>query len=337
MNKQMKKGKNKDGERIRVLFVISDLSGGGAERAVSTYLHHLDRSCFEPGLCLWRDIFAYSIPDDVPVWIMDKTRPWHAPRTVLRMARLITKWQPDIIFSLLSYVNLLTGLAIKISPRSPHWMPSVRNNPSARNNLISNWLWTKMRATWHIIGVLSARNADTMSSKFKIFKDRIKTIHNPIDFKQIDSSLEKSSIKQSDTQTIVTMGRLVEQKDHATLLKAIALVRKSQKIRLLIIGEGPLKHDLQKLAYELGIKEEVEFAGFVKNPFPYLADAELFVLSSKWEGLGRVLIEAMGCGTAVISTNCPYGPGEIIDHEKKRAACTCWRTSTHGSCYYENN
>src|SRR6056297_1958268 len=91
-------------ERLRVLFVISDLSGGGAERVVSTYLHHLDRARFEPGLCLWRDVRKYPVPEDVPVWIINKMKPWHSPRTIINMARLIRKWRPDVVFSHLRFV-----------------------------------------------------------------------------------------------------------------------------------------------------------------------------------------------------------------------------------------
>ena len=112
----------------------------------------------------------------------------------------------------------------------------------------------------------------------------------------------------------VNAGRLVAQKDHATLLRAFALVLQRMPARLLILGNGPLQPELEQLAAELGIAEHVRFAGFVVNPLPYFRRAAAFVLSSRYEGFGNVLIEAMACGTPVITTDCPYGPGEIVDN-----------------------
>ena len=303
-----------DNTRIRVLFVISDLSGGGAERAVSTYLHYLDRNRFEPGLCLWRNIFAYDVPEDVPIWVMNKNKPWHAPRTVWRTSRLINRWKPDVVLSFLAYVNLLTGLAVKVCAGHPGWMPVVRNNPMTSNKRLSNWLWTRLNNTWKMVGVISTGMSDSMVSNYKVPREKIINLDNPVDFSRIDISIQTNPIEQTQRFTIVTMGRLVEQKDHVTLLKAVASVAKTHSIRVVIMGDGPLRHKLETLAQELGINNLVEFWGFIQHPFPYIAAADLFVLSSKWEGFGKVLAEAMGCGTAVISTDCPYGPNEIIEN-----------------------
>ena len=304
--------------RMRVLFIISDLSGGGAERAVSTYLHHLDRTHFEPGLCIWRAEYAYDIPDDVPIWVMEKHRPWHAPRAVLRMSRLIKRWQPDVVVSFLAYVNLLSGLAINLCPNPPLWMPTVRNYPLNKNARLGNWLWTRMHSrSWQAIGTISKGISNVMCSDYGIPRNRIVNLYNPVDYSYIDASVaqqpNESPHPAGAIPTVITMGRLVEQKDQATLLRAIAIVKKSHDVRLVMLGEGPLRRRLESLACELGIGDAVDFMGFVRDPFPQVVAAELFVLSSRWEGFGKVLAEAMGCGTAVISTDCPYGPGEVIE------------------------
>lgn len=304
--------------RMRVLFIISDLSGGGAERAVSTYLHHLDRTHFEPGLCLWRAEYAYDIPDDVPIWVMEKHRPWHAPRAVLRMSRLIKRWQPDVVISFLAYVNLLSGLAVNLCINPPLWMPTVRNYAMTKDARLVNWLWTRMHGSWNVVGTISKGISNVMSSDYDIPPDRIVNLYNPVDYSYIDAVIAQKTAQSHgslrDDPTIITMGRLVEQKNYATLLRALALVKKSHNVRLVILGEGPLRRRLESLACELGIEDAVDFMGFVRDPFPQVAEAELFVLSSRWEGFGKVLAEAMGCGTAVISTDCPYGPGEIIEN-----------------------
>jgi glycosyltransferase involved in cell wall biosynthesis len=110
----------------------------------------------------------------------------------------------------------------------------------------------------------------------------------------------------------VTAGRLVEMKDQRTMLRAFALHVQAHPARLIILGTGPMLDELQALTASLGIADHVDFAGFVRNPLPYMRAADAFVLSSRSEGFGNVLVEAMGCGTPVISTDCPYGPADIL-------------------------
>jgi len=110
----------------------------------------------------------------------------------------------------------------------------------------------------------------------------------------------------------VAVGRLQMQKDYPTLLHAFAQVRKNRPVRLLILGEGKDRLALEELIKELGLEQDVSLPGFVMNPYAYMARASLFVLSSRWEGLPTVLIEALCCGTPVVSTDCPSGPREIL-------------------------
>jgi glycosyltransferase involved in cell wall biosynthesis len=112
--------------------------------------------------------------------------------------------------------------------------------------------------------------------------------------------------------TIITVGRLVYQKDHDTLLRAFALARSRLDASLVLVGQGPLQDELTTLARELGISDRVIFAGWQQNPFAWMANADLFVLSSRFEGFGNVVIEAMACGLPVVSTDCPSGPSEIL-------------------------
>ena len=112
---------------------------------------------------------------------------------------------------------------------------------------------------------------------------------------------------------VLGIGRLTTQKDFPTLLKAFAQVRAVRKARLMILGEGRDRQALEVLARELGVASDVDLPGFVLNPFPYMVRASLLVLSSAWEGLPGVLIEAMACGCPVVSTDCPSGPSEILD------------------------
>ena len=115
---------------------------------------------------------------------------------------------------------------------------------------------------------------------------------------------------------IIAMGRLTKVKDFSTLIKAFYLVRKKLDARLIIIGEGELRYELEMLISKHNLQEDILLPGFLKNPFVLIQKANLFVLSSIWEGFPNVLVEAMTCGTPVISTDCNSGPSEILEHGK---------------------
>lgn len=298
--------------RTRVLFVISDLSGGGAERVVSTYLRHLDRNRFEPGLCLWRPVFAYEVPGDVPQWTVHKWRPWDAPAATWRTGRVLRRFAPDIVFSHLEFPNLLTGAALRLSRSRAAWIPCIHNNPRRQHRPWRPAL-RRLYRTAEAVGFVSRKLAEQTADYCGIPAAKTVTLHNPIDFGFIDDRCREPEPDLPPGPTIVSMGRLVPQKDHATLLRAAAALRETQPVNVFLMGTGPLRGELEQLADELGIRDAVTFAGFVDNPFPYLSAADVFVLSSRWEGFGNVLVEALGCGTAAVSTDCPFGPSEIIE------------------------
>jgi glycosyltransferase involved in cell wall biosynthesis len=111
---------------------------------------------------------------------------------------------------------------------------------------------------------------------------------------------------------ILGVGRLTGQKDFATLISAFALVRGRRPCRLLVIGEGEERERLAALAESLGVQDGLDLAGFQPNPLPFMREARLLVMSSRWEGFGNVLVEALYCGTPVVSTDCPHGPREVL-------------------------
>ncbi len=144
---------------------------------------------------------------------------------------------------------------------------------------------------------------------------RVSTIPNGIDCAWIARQARlPARLPPADpgVKTIVTIGRLVAQKDHATLLRALAAIGNAKNCRLVILGSGPERSALHALADTLGLAGRVHFAGYQANPYPYLAQSDLFVLSSRYEGMPNVLLEALACGLPVVSTDCPSGPREIL-------------------------
>jgi glycosyltransferase involved in cell wall biosynthesis len=118
--------------------------------------------------------------------------------------------------------------------------------------------------------------------------------------------------KERRYPTLISVGRLTRQKDYPTLLRAFADVLKRRKAKLIILGEGEDRLSLERLSKQLGIDEDVDMPGYVEDPIAHVASADLFVLSSAWEGFGNVIVEALGAGTPVIATDCQSGPAEIL-------------------------
>jgi glycosyltransferase involved in cell wall biosynthesis len=151
-------------------------------------------------------------------------------------------------------------------------------------------------------------------------RSSVTTIHNPV----VDDGLRARAqqalqhpwFTSDAVPVILAVGRLTEQKDFATLLRAFKQVHAQRKARLLILGEGKLRKDLEDLANTLGIQEDVAMPGFVENPFHYMARASVLALSSQYEGLPGVLIQALACGCPVVSTDCPGGSREILEDGK---------------------
>jgi glycosyltransferase involved in cell wall biosynthesis len=158
--------------------------------------------------------------------------------------------------------------------------------------------------------------ADDLRTLVRLPPELVTTAYNPV----VDSELAKKADAPIDhpwfvpgaPPVIIAVGRLTEQKDFPTLLRAFARVRAQRQARLLILGEGELRRKLEALACELGVDQDVSLSGFMSNPFAYMARAAVFVLSSAYEGLPGVLIETLACGCPVVSTDCPSGPAEIL-------------------------
>jgi glycosyltransferase involved in cell wall biosynthesis len=166
------------------------------------------------------------------------------------------------------------------------------------------------------IVAVSKGAADGLADSLDIERERISVIYNPV---ITPSFLEHSTdplahkwFKADEPPVIVGMGSLYPLKDFPTLVRAFAQVRTHLPCRLFIMGEGEQRKELEDLAEKLGVKEDVLLPGFIANPFPYLRQASVFVLSSLLEGLGNVLIEAMALGVPCVATNCKSGPDEIL-------------------------
>jgi glycosyltransferase involved in cell wall biosynthesis len=166
-----------------------------------------------------------------------------------------------------------------------------------------------------VVGVSEGVSRDA-EKLFGMRTGRSKTIYNPVDMERVrllgKETIDHPWFAPNEKPVIVAMGRLEEQKDFATLLRAFARVRARRDVRLAILGEGSQRQALTEQIKAAGIENHVWMPGFIANPYPYLKQAAVFALSSAWEGFAIVLVEAMALGVPVISTRCPSGPEEIL-------------------------
>lgn len=308
--------------RKRVLFISTNLGGGGAERVAVSLLEHLDRKRFDPILVLFENTLDYTIPEDVPIFYLHKKGWYDFPRLVWELARVYRKWKPEVALSFLSYTNIIAVLA-KILSRvkfklliSEHGLPSL--SPSRNTGLISllfgKWIPRWLYPYADKVICVSQGVADDVRSLYRISLDKIGIIYNPIDIKTI-SVLSHENVDHpwfSEKQPIIiSVGRLTAVKGYPYLLRAFAHIVTDFPCRLMILGKGEEEEALKALAMNLGIEDKVAFLGFQNNPFKYMARSSLFVLPSLSEGFSMVITEAMSCGIPIISTNCA-GPLEII-------------------------
>ena len=260
-----------------------------------------------------------------PVLLAKKTAPEVA--SIRSLQRYIVASQPDVILSALPYANLSAIWAKELSGSRVPVIVSERIALSSYCAAPSNsrkWRWRYLpelvRRTYpkaNRVVAVSDHVADELITTIGLHQDSVITVHNPVVDDNLrtraQQPLEHPWFAQDEPPVILAAGRFTEQKDFATLIRAFAAVRADREARLVILGEGRLRDDLEQLVCTLGIQADVYMPGFVENPFQYMARASVLVLSSAYEGLPGVLIQALACGCPVVSTDCPGGSSEILE------------------------
>ena len=251
-------------------------------------------------------------------------------RHIHALKRYLETRRPDVVLSALTYTNLTALWAKRLSSTRIPVIISERIALSVhRENEVckKGWRWR-----WRFIlpmiqrvyrfadGIVAVSEgvANDLAEKAQIDRDAITTIYNPI----VSDELTKLAARPlhhrwfgpDQPPVILAVGRLIPQKDFQTLLRAFARLRAEKDIRLVILGEGRQRAELTALAQELGVVADVDMPGFVDNPYQYMARASVLALTSLYEGLPGVLIQALACGCPVVSTDCPGGSAEILEN-----------------------
>ena len=298
-------------KKISILFILPDLETGGAERIVTTIANHLPREKFEPKILLLRKEGGYLeiLKEDVEIIDIKTPRIRHSLKPILTEIR---NRKPDIVFSGFGEVNAYLALFIKFFPKIK-FIARETNVVSKHVTRREIRFFYKFYNNYDKIICQSDDMQNDLIENFKIKKEKLIKINNPVDFEFINDKLAISENPRSfkdDFKNIVAIGNLSSRKGFDNLLK-VFIHLKNEKILLHILGDGRDKELLHQMKKDLGL-ENVIFHGQQKNPYQFLKFAELFILSSRYEGFPNVLLEAGACGTYALANSCPGGITEII-------------------------
>jgi glycosyltransferase involved in cell wall biosynthesis len=306
----------------RIALFLPSLRGGGAERVFLDLAHGLIVRGYEVDLVLVKAEGPYLREAPPAVHIVDLG----ARRTftsLLSLAHYLRQKRPAALLSTLEHANvvalmanILAGAPGRVVVREANTTSQEMRRSQAWNTRVLAWLMAYCYPKAHKVIAVSEGVAADLETTFKLPRERIQVILNPvITPRMLERAREPLShpwFASGQPPVILGIGRLAAQKDFSTLLRAFAEVRRQKPARLMILGEGEGREALEALSEELGVSQDVSLPGFVENPFAYIARAAVFALSSAWEGLPNVLIQALALGAPVVSTDCPSGPAEIL-------------------------
>jgi glycosyltransferase involved in cell wall biosynthesis len=309
-----------------IAFFLVNLNGGGAEKVMLS----LASGFAEKGIQV--DLVVAILEGEYLSLISPKVRliDLKSSRLVSSLPSLISylrENRPRILISALEDPNTIAVIAKRLAGVSTSVILTVHNHLSRASEQATNLkgklspLFVKRFYPYaDAIVTVSQGVAEDAAKISNLSLDKFKVIYNPIFtndlIEKFDEPVNHPWFLQDQPPVILGVGRLTKQKDFPTLIRAFALVKKQYSARLMILGQGEDLSDLEALVVELGLKENVCFPGFVPNPYSYMKQASLCVLSSIFEGFGNVLVEAMLAGTPVVSTDCESGPSEILANGK---------------------
>jgi glycosyltransferase involved in cell wall biosynthesis len=312
--------------RLKVVFVLPSLHGGGAERAAVTLLAGLSPASYELTLYLFAREGPYlsQLPVHARVVVGSPGRVGR----LLALRRYIATAQPDIVVSFLSHFTVYA--AVRTAGTAARYVVS-QQTPLSGFLQDADYHWrrpahrrvfeTVARAAYPGVDLIAATSrgvADDLVANFSVRRDQIAIVHNPVDVSAVEASAAEPiepALTADDVPTIVTAGRLADAKNLPLLVSSLAALARRVNFRAWILGQGELEADLRQRLAAADLASRVTLLGFQANPWKFMARATVFVLTSRYEGFGNVLIEAMACGLPVVAT-ASYGTREIVRHDE---------------------
>lgn len=310
----------------RVAFFIGSFGGGGVERITAHLIARFIKLGINIDLVVDKGGSPHlqRLPSEVRIIDLK------APRLSMSLLGLVSYLREERPFALLAadhYMNEVALLA-KFIARSTTRLIIAEHNQLSKTTRSSTKLRGKLTPMFVSFlypwadGIIAVSEgvAKDLARTASLPLESIQTIYNPVINSEMLANakepVEHPWFASKEIPVILGVGKLEPQKDFPNLIHAFAKVRQARPARLMILGWGPDRPELEALIQELGLQEDVDLPGYTQNPYSYMAKADVFVLSSAWEGLPTVLIEAMAVGTPVVSTDCKSGPSEILANGK---------------------
>lgn len=311
--------------RMRISILLPDLRGGGAERVMLDLAREFSRLGQDVEFVLMQVEGDFLAVAQLEFPVVDLVAP-RTRKVPAALARYLRVHKPDAVIA-----NMwpLTSAAVISRALSRHKCRLLLVEHITLTQQYSSWgrlhaklMAASMAATYRFADVVAAVSEGAAKDAARLARlpnDRVKVLHNPIPQRQSPSPEATANAEAlwdcSSGQRILTVGSLKDQKNHSLLLRAFADLQYPEA-RLMLLGQGEKETALRAMAAKLGIADRVVFAGFHPDPTPFYQTADLFVLSSDYEGFGNVIVEALSCGTPVVTTDCPSGPAEILENGK---------------------
>ncbi len=306
----------------RIACFLSTSGHSGVDRAMQNLIPSLAERGYEIDLLHINRHGPYllNIPERVNVIELGTSSTYPS---LFPLIRYLRRERPAVLLSDKDRVNRTALLARYLSRTNPYLVLSSGTTISidlANRGAFERWLQRtsmgKLYAYADQVIVTSKGVADDMATYTGLQRDRIRVVPSPVvpdaAFNDVYTRPEEAWFQANQPPVILGVGELGMRKDFSTLIRAFSRVRQQKKCRLVILGKGKQRQELASLAASLGVAADVGLLGFKSDPYSYMAYSACFALTSLWEGLGFVIIEALAVGTPVVSVDCPSGPSEIL-------------------------
>lgn len=307
----------------RVALFMPTLGGGGAERVMI----HLAGKLADEGLVVALvvassvGVLRTEISSHVELVDLGAGRVMSA---IMPLSAWLTAWRPDALIACQGHANVVAYLAHRRAGTRCRLILREVSTPSVNMKSVGlvmrTLLWLLMRWAYvraDAVVAVSHGVADDLRRYLMADLPRLRVIYNPVVDEGLYAKAEQPIehpwfARDESIPVVLAVGRLTEAKNYELLMRAFALVVREQKARLLILGEGEDRPKLQQLIEELQLSECVLMPGFDSNPYKYMKHCSVYVMSSRWEGLPGVLIQALALQASIVSTDCPSGPNEVL-------------------------
>ena len=308
----------------RIALYVPSLNAAGAERVAVNLGRGLTKAGWEVDFVVLQAVGAFvsEVPSEARVVELKTTR---VLASLPALVRYLRREKPSGIISFMDHANIVALWARALGSRSTRVVATVHSTMSSANQKSNNRrsqllpLFVRAFYPWaDAIVAVSQGVADDLVRTTSLPASQLQVIYNPVITPELLAARSAPPphpwLEPGQPPVVMGAGRLTTAKDFSNLLRAFDHVRRRRPARLLILGTGPERPALETLVAELGLGEHVALPGFQPAVYAFMARASVFALSSEWEGLPTVLIEALALSRAVVATDCPSGPREILDN-----------------------